>query len=112
MGSTESKFTDKVNEHNSKHEHDVCSCGKKLYGFCYLEYKESVDHGAKEIKYKVLKKQHCEICHTYCDPNLALWGGYCGDGIAKLSKMSANHCCKCKNVMPRGDDYCKGCGIM
>lgn len=107
MGTSESKFIEKVNEHNVKHQQDICSCGQKIYEFCTLGYKDIND--PKEIKCKVLKKQHCNNCHILCDPNLTIWGGYFNDGVEKLSQLSLNHCCKCKSVMGRGMEHCTEC---
>lgn len=110
MGSAESKFINEINEHSIKHEHDVCSCGQKLYKYCNLGYKPKKNvWDDKEVKCKVLKKQHCEICHVYCDPNLARFGGYFDDGISKLSQMSLNHCCKCKRVIEDSSKHCGEC---
>lgn len=106
--SNQSKFTAEVNEHNSKHEFDTCSCGQKIYGFCNPVYGEI--YRLQNIKYKVLKKQHCEICHANSDPNI-LVGGLFHEGIKKLSEMSREHCCKCKKVMESYEKHCNECCI-
>lgn len=110
MGGAESKFRQKVEDHNNKHKNDLCECGQKLYKECILEYSKSSRVDDDIIKCNVLKKQHCEVCHI--DSNSSSYDhsiGNFNDGFEKL--LSFRHCCKCKMVIKQNINHCKECHV-
>jgi hypothetical protein len=114
MGCSESRFRNKVEENNNECKNKLCTCGNNLYAECMLEYKVNKDWNAKQIKCKVFKKKHCEICHTDIDPNI-FSPKYTSDtfdnGIENLSKLSVDHCCKCKHIVKESTLHCKECCV-